>query len=94
VKKNSRKKVQVDVVGPICESGDFLAKDRKLGRPLQDDLFAVMSAGGYGFSMSSNYNGRPRPAEVLVNGNKYYIIREREQYKDLAHNVRVPGFLK
>jgi diaminopimelate decarboxylase len=94
VKKNSRKKVQVDVVGPICESGDFLAKDRKLGRPMQDDLFAVMSAGGYGFSMSSNYNGRPRPAEVLVNGNKYYIIREREQYKDLAHNVRVPGFLK
>jgi len=94
VKINSRKKVQVDVVGPICESGDFLAKDRKLGRPLHDDLLAVMSAGGYGFSMSSNYNGRPRPAEVLVNGNKYYIIREREQYKDLAHNVRVPEFLK
>lgn len=94
VKKNSRKKVKVDVVGPICESGDFLAKDRKLGRPLHDDLFAVMSAGGYGFSMSSNYNGRPRPAEVLVNGNKYYIIREREQYKDLAHNVKIPEFLK
>ena len=94
VKKNSRKKVQVDVVGPICESGDFLAKDRKLGRPLHNDLLAVMSSGGYGFSMSSNYNGRPRPAEVLVNGNKYYIIREREQYKDLDYNVRVPEFLK
>lgn len=94
VKKNSRKKVKVDVVGPICESGDFLAKERKLGRPLQGELLSVMSAGGYGFSMSSNYNGRPRPAEVLVRGSEYFIIREREQYRDLARHIRIPEFLK
>jgi diaminopimelate decarboxylase len=94
VKKTSRKKIQVDIVGPICESGDFFAKERKINRPLQDDLLAVMSAGGYGFSMSSNYNGRPRPAEVLVHGSSYYVIRERETYKDLTRGVKIPEFLK
>lgn len=94
VRKTSRKKVQVDIVGPICESGDFFAKERKMSRPLKNDLLAVMSAGGYGFSMSSNYNGRPRPAEVLVRGNKYYIIRERETYRDLFRGTKMPEFLK
>ena len=73
----------VDVVGPICESGDFLGKDRKLPPSQSGDLFAVMSSGAYGFSMSSNYNTRPRVAEVLVKGSQYFIIREREKLEDL-----------
>ncbi|MBI2027284.1 MAG: diaminopimelate decarboxylase, partial [Deltaproteobacteria bacterium] len=73
----------VDVVGPICESGDFLGKDRKLPSAKRGDLFAVMSSGAYGFSMSSNYNTRPRVAEVLVKGSEFYVIREREKLEDL-----------
>jgi diaminopimelate decarboxylase len=79
-----------DVVGPICESGDFLAKDRKMPELKQGALLAVMSAGAYGFSMSSNYNSRPRAAEVLVKGNDYYIIRERENYEDLVRGEKMP----
>lgn len=73
----------VDVVGPVCESGDFLARDRKLSRLEAGDLVAVRSAGAYGFSMSSNYNSRPRACEVLVDGDSFRIIRERETYEDL-----------
>ncbi|MBI5788443.1 MAG: diaminopimelate decarboxylase [Candidatus Schekmanbacteria bacterium] len=72
-----------DVVGPICESGDFLAKDRKLAKLEAGELLAVMSAGSYGFSMSSNYNSRPRAVEVLVKGDKFQVIRRRESYNDL-----------
>jgi len=72
-----------DVVGPICESGDFLAKDRTISQPIVGDLLAMMSTGAYGFSMSSNYNSRPRAAEVLVHGNKFKICRKRETLKDL-----------
>ena len=79
-----------DVVGPICESGDFLAKDRKMPELKQGALLAVMSAGAYGFSMSSNYNSRPRAAEVIVKGNEYYIVRERETYDDLVRGEKVP----
>jgi diaminopimelate decarboxylase len=75
---------RVDVVGPICESGDFLAKDRDLTRPEEGDLLAVMSAGAYGFAMASNYNSRPRAAEVLVDGERYTIVRRRETYEDLV----------
>ena len=74
----------MDVVGPICESGDFLAKDRELAYVEQDDLLALMSAGAYGFAMASNYNTRPRAAEVLVDGNRYTIVRRRETYEDLV----------
>lgn len=74
----------VDVVGPICESGDFLAKDRALPRAEAGDLLAVMSAGAYGFAMSSNYNTRPRAAEVLVDGDRYTIVRRRETFEDLV----------
>ena len=94
VTRSRRKKVLVDVVGPICESGDFLAKERMLNRPQQEDLLAVMSSGAYGFTMSSNYNSRPRAAEVLVRGNQFSVIREREQYKDLIKGVKIPDFLK
>ena len=83
-----------DVVGPICESGDFLAKDRKLPEIKQGALLAVMSAGAYGFSMSSNYNSRPRAAEVIVKGNEYFVVRERETYEDLVRGEKVPRQLE
>ena len=75
--------VTCDVVGPICESGDFLAKDRALPPAYAGDYLAVMQAGAYGFAMSSNYNGRPRPAEVLVNGDQFHTIRQRQTYQHL-----------
>jgi len=81
---------KVDVVGPVCESGDFLAKDRELARTEEGDLLAVMSAGAYGFAMASNYNTRPRAAEVLVDGNRYTIVRRRETYEDLVAGETTP----
>jgi diaminopimelate decarboxylase len=75
---------KVDVVGPVCESGDFLAKYRDLAQAEEGDLLAVMSAGAYGFAMSSNYNTRPRAVEVLVDGDRYAIVRRRETYEDLV----------
>ena len=74
------KRVVADIVGPICETGDFFAIDREIDDLQRGDYLAVMSAGAYGFSMSSNYNTRPRAAEVLVDGNEYFVIRERESY--------------
>lgn len=71
-----------DIVGPICETGDFLAKDRALSLE-EDDLLAILSAGAYGFVMSSNYNSRPRSAEVLVSGQRHYCVRKRETIEDL-----------
>lgn len=93
VQKKERPEIVADVVGPICESGDFLAKDRKLPRMEAGELLAVMSAGAYGFSMSSNYNSRPRAAEVLVDKGRFYIIREREDYDDLIKGEFIPDFL-
>lgn len=75
---------RVDVVGPICESGDFLAQDRMLPPMQRGDLLAVFTAGAYGFSMSSNYNNRPRAAEVLVEGGNHRLIRRRETWNDLV----------
>jgi diaminopimelate decarboxylase len=72
-----------DVVGPVCESGDFLAKDRRLPPLKQGDLLAVFTAGAYGMVMSSQYNSRPRAAEVLVDGDDPRLIRRRETYEDL-----------
>ena len=92
--RRKRKTVFADVVGPICESGDFLAKDRELKKIKQGEYLAVMSAGAYGFSMSSNYNSRPRPAEVMVKGREHFLIRKRETYSDLIRNDRIPPFLK
>jgi len=83
---SSRKIRRYDIVGPVCESGDFLAKNRKFIELRQGDLLAVMASGAYGFSMSSNYNSRLRPAEVLVNGKASRLIRRREAYKDLVRN--------
>jgi diaminopimelate decarboxylase len=72
-----------DVVGPVCESGDYLAKDRRLPPLLRGDLLATFSAGAYGMAMSSNYNSRPRAAEILVDGSSHRLIRRRETYEDL-----------
>ena len=83
-----------DVVGPICETGDFLARDRELPAFEQGDLMAVMSSGAYGFTMSSNYNSRPRAAEVLVKEDQFYVIRERENYETLIRDESIPGFLE
>ena len=92
VSRGVRKKF--DIVGPICESGDFLAKDRLMHEPREGDYLAVMSAGGYGFSMSSNYNARPRCAEVMVINGKWYITRKRESYDDLIRGESIPGLLR
>jgi len=73
----------VDVVGPVCETADFFAKDRALPPVKRGDLISIFTAGAYGFSMSSNYNARGRPAEVLVDGSKFSVIRKRETYEDL-----------
>ena len=81
----------VDVVGPICESSDFLARERKLPKVKRGDLLAVMSAGAYGFVMSSNYNSRPRAPEILVDEDKFYIIRRRETIEDLLALESVPA---
>ena len=94
VHKKDRIETTVDVVGPICESGDFLAKDRKIPKVEPGELLAVMSAGAYGFSMSSNYNSRPRAAEVLVRGNDFHVVRERETYTDLVKGEKVPRWLE
>lgn len=86
-------KKTVDVVGPVCESGDFLAKDRVMPAMGSGELMAVMSAGAYGFVMSSNYNSRPRVPEVLVHEGQYHVIRSRESYEDLIRGEQVPDFL-
>jgi diaminopimelate decarboxylase len=78
-----------DVVGPVCESGDFLALDRTMDAVAEGDLLVVHSAGAYGFVMASNYNSRPRPPEILVEGDRFAVIRERETYEDLVRRERV-----
>jgi len=88
------KKALVDVVGPICESADFLAKDRPMALPAPGDLLAVRSAGAYGFTMSSNYNARPRAAEVLVDGKRWHVVRQRESFSDLWRGEKVPALSK
>jgi diaminopimelate decarboxylase len=82
-----------DVVGPICESGDFFARDRALPRVVPDNLLAIMSAGAYGFTMSSNYNSRPRVPEVMVRGKEFHLVRKREEYDDLIRGESIPEWL-
>ena len=86
--------IVADVVGPICESSDFFAKDREIPRPQPGDLLAVMSVGAYGFTMASNYNAHPRPPEVLVDGDSFYIVRERESFEDLIKGEVIPPVLQ
>jgi diaminopimelate decarboxylase len=84
--RKTSKSEKADLVGPICESGDFLAKERKIASVSEGQYLAVMSSGAYGFSMSSNYNSRLRAAEVMVSKNKARLIRKREVYADLIRN--------
>jgi diaminopimelate decarboxylase len=93
VRRENREEIVADVVGPICESSDFLAKGRKIPKPDPGDFLAVMSAGAYGFSMSTNYNSRPRVAEVLVKDDQMFVIRQRESYEDLVRGEQIPDFL-
>ena len=83
--------IVADVVGPVCETADFLARDREMVRPAAGDMLAVMKTGAYSASMSSNYNGRPRAAEVLVFGHRYAVIRKRESFEDMMANELIPG---
>ena len=92
--KKEGPKIKADIVGPICESADFFGKDRVLNSVSDGDLIAVFSAGAYGFSMSSNYNSRPRAAEVLVDKDEFYIIRNRETYEDLINKEIIPENIK
>jgi len=94
VVQRSVKKEKYDIVGPICESGDYLALDRELPELLPGEYIAVMGAGAYGFSMSSNYNSRPRPAELLVMDNDVKVIRLPETYKDLINGEKILKELK
>ncbi|MCK5714044.1 MAG: diaminopimelate decarboxylase, partial [Hyphomicrobiaceae bacterium] len=93
LKKTQASKTKMDVVGPICESGDFFAKDRMLPVLKKGDLLAIMSAGAYGYVMSSNYNVRGRGPEVIVKGNKYAVTKPRETFKDLVRGETVPKFI-
>lgn len=81
----------VDVVGPVCESGDFLAKDRRMSAVEPGDLLAVMTAGAYGFVQASNYNSRGKPAEVLVEAGEYELVRKRESFQDLVRGETIPA---
>jgi diaminopimelate decarboxylase len=82
-----------DLVGPVCESGDYLARDRELPDAPEGAVLAIMDSGAYGFSMASNYNSRPRPAEVMVKGDSWAVVREREHDADLVKGELVPAFL-
>jgi len=88
------KKIKAAVVGPNCESGDVLTKTRRIQNFQSGDLLSIMSAGAYGSTMSSNYNSRPRAAEVLIRDGRFYVIRERESFEDLIAREKLPPFLK
>ena len=84
--RNKNKTERMDIVGPVCESGDFFALDREMPEVREGDLLAIMSAGAYGFVMVSNYNSRPLPAEALVRGDRFALIRKRQTWKDLVRD--------
>ena len=93
VVKSENEHIKADIVGPICESGDFLAIDRRISNVKKDDLLAVMSAGAYGFTMSSNYCSRLKLAEVMVKDDRFYVVRARQEYADLIAGESIPPFL-
>ena len=92
--KASKSRISIDVVGPICESADFFGKDRKLPPLEAGDLVAVCDAGAYGYVMASNYNTRPKPPEILVNGKDFYIVNKRETHEQLVSGETYPPFMK
>ena len=88
LRRSERPPILADIVGPICETGDFLARDRQVANAAPGDLLAVCTAGAYGFVLSSNYNSRPRPPEILVTGAEWRTIRARETLEDLIRGER------
>jgi diaminopimelate decarboxylase len=94
VTRKTEKPIRSDVVGPICESGDFFCHDRPLPRMREGDYLALMSAGAYGSVMSSNYNSRPKAAEVIVSGTRAALVRERQSVTDIWRGEKVPGWLQ
>jgi diaminopimelate decarboxylase len=90
--KSTIKTEKIDIVGPVCESGDFFALDREMPELHEGDLLAIMSTGAYGFVMASNYNSRPLPAEVLVRGDKFALIRKRQTWEDLVREEVQPSW--
>ncbi len=93
LERKRRKGILADIVGPICESGDFLGKEREISEVKPGEYLAVMSAGAYGFTMSSNYNSRPRAAEVMVKGKEFTLVNKRETYRDLVRGETVADFV-
>jgi diaminopimelate decarboxylase len=93
VARDAKGTIKADIVGPVCESGDFLARDRQIPHVESGDLLAIMSAGAYGFTMSSNYNSRPRVCEVMVKEDRFFVIKARESYEDLIAGESIPPFL-
>ena len=89
VRQNNSRRIRADVVGPVCETGDFLARDREMPEVLPGDVLAISTAGAYGFVQSSTYNARRRPAEVLVEGDRWRVVRERESYDDLIRGETI-----
>lgn len=92
VQSENAESITCDIVGPVCESTDYFAKDRTIAKPEKGDLLCIMSAGAYGFSMSSNYNSRLRAAEVLVLKDRYFLIRERDTLESLVSSEIIPNF--
>ena len=89
VRQNSSSRIRADVVGPVCETGDFLARDREMPEVMPGDVLAISTAGAYGFVQSSTYNARRRPAEVMVDGDLWRVVRERESYEDLIRGETI-----
>jgi diaminopimelate decarboxylase len=94
VTASRRKTITTDVVGPVCESGDFFAQGRRISEVHGGELLAIMSAGAYGMVMASNYNSRPRPAEVLVSGRRVALVRSRERVENLADREKIAAWLR
>jgi diaminopimelate decarboxylase len=89
VRQNNNRRIHADVVGPVCETGDFLARDRDMPDAMPGDVLAICTAGAYGFAQSSTYNARCRPAEVMVSGDQWRVVRARETYDDLIRGESV-----
>ena len=92
--RKGKSKLKSDVVGPICESGDYFCRNRPLSEAGEGDYLALLSAGAYGFVMASNYNARPLAAEILVNGRRAAVARERQAAKEIWSDDKVVAWLK
>ena len=91
--QSKNKKIVCDIVGPVCESGDVFAHDREIEDVKDGAFLAMLSAGAYGYVMSSNYNVRPRCAEVMVKGKQWAVVQERQTFKDLIKGAKIPSFV-